>query len=151
MSRIERNNERITLPCIALCGLIFVILGFFHVVPENIVTIVKPLFIEICIVFHRTGFSRFSNFKWMALLIVYYVMLLLFSKINSLTVNTFISLKLFAVFFMFAACKIWSPKEIRLIFISVCVACTIQAVIILVSNGGLLHASGAQQVKYLEI
>lgn len=113
MSRIERNNERITLPCIALCGLIFVILGFFHVVPENIVTIVKPLFIEICIVFHRTGFSRFSNFKWMALLIVYYVMLLLFSKINSLTVNTFISLKLFAVFFMFAACKIWSPKEIR--------------------------------------
>ena len=145
----QHTPQRISIPCISLCILIVVILGVLPIVPATIAKIVKPAFIVLCVVFFFFFYYHFGYEKWLMVFLAYlFVILIANLHVDPNSVSEYISMLLFALFFLCAGLRIWNRLEIRMILDFVVLACFTYAVIVIVSNHGLLLSSGDQHIRF---
>ena len=147
----DRKARVLSFACLILCGLLTVILGIQYIMPDMLVTLLKPIFVAACLVSLPIHYYKLSCFRPLAYLAVYYVFVLLAHPITNMTLSTFISFELFLVFFFFAGLRKWSKREIAWILRTVCIGCSIQAAIVLGSNPELLRSSGNAHILYLGV
>lgn len=145
----DRNGPGISMPCLVLCLIILLVLGFLPVLPGGLTIFFRPAFILICLLSSRGGIYRFGAEKWMLINLAYYVVIFFAFPITSSSFETVVSMELFGLFFILAASRPWSRHEIKLIIKTVAVACCICAVVVLYSNPSLLRSSGNQHINYL--
>lgn len=149
--RIQRlYDEELTVVCVLLCVLLFLVLGVLPVTPSGITKFFRPAFIFI------SAFSLYRCYpiqssRWQIVLGVYFFMIYICNQITSHATETFISHELFILFFILAAERRWSRREIHLILDTVIIACDVQAIAVLISNSLLLHAGSQQHINYLWI
>lgn len=145
----HKRHYGISVPCLALCVLFVVVLGFLPLTPDSIVQLLKPAFIVICFLFNRNGNYRLSFEKWLIILMIYLTFIWAFNRITRGSTYGYTSMLLFAVFFVVAAMRRWNPREIRTILHVVAFSCTVYAIVVIYSNRGLIHSDGNQHISFL--
>ena len=149
--KIQRLRDgELTVGCILLCVLLFLVLGVLRVTPSGIIKSCRPAYIFISLFSLYRCYPILSS-RWQILLGVYYFMIYICNQITSNATETFISHELFILFFILAARYMWSRREINLILDTIIIACDVQAIVVLFSNSMLLHAGGQQHINYLWI
>lgn len=141
-------KQSISVACVFLAFLIFVILGFLPVAPEPLVKSLKPVFLVICVLNYRNSY-RFGYEKWFVLLHVYLLIIWLANLETNSSISDYVSMLLFLLFFLFAGLRMWNSREIRFIVRSIFYACLLYSALVLGSNGGLIHAGGSQHISFL--
>ena len=147
-SRNEMNPSYVSPQCIVLIGILAVILGIVNLVPDSVTQLLRPFFIAVCLILPSYGFYRIGNFRWLIILIIYYLIIFLAFPQTRNAFTVFVSLETFALFFFFAGSKVWTAREVSLIIKMVCLACAFEAAVILYSNPGLLRNSSSQHISY---
>ena len=151
ISYIRTNTGRdLTLPCIILCTIIFLVLGILPIIPSGASIFFRPIFIFF------TFFAIYKCYplhsaKWQLFLFIYFAIIFICNNITKSSFETFISHELFILFFILASGYIWSRREINLLLETTIIACSIQALVCLLSNSFLLHIGGQQHINYLWI
>ena len=149
--RIRRLRDReLTVACLFLCALLFLILGILSITPGGITRFYRPVFIFIA-VFSLYRYYPLQSSRWQLILGLYYFIIYICRQITGHSTETFISHELFILFFILAAGRRWSRREINLILDSVIFSCDVQAAVVLISNSFLLHAGSQQDIHYLWI
>lgn len=149
MHTYRQPGENISTPCVSLCFLIIVILGFLPVMPDRIVSLVKPVFLVLCVMFPGRGYYRFSFEKWLVILHIYLFGIWIANYQTNQSIRSYASMLLFALFFLFAGLRSWNRAEIRLLLYVLILSCTLHSVIAIYSNNGLLHDIGSQHISFL--
>ena len=148
-NRPDRLYDReLTVPCVALCAILILILGVLYISPDGITGLYRPAFIFI------TMFSIIRTYplrsaRWQIALAIYFAIIFICNNITQSSAMMFVSHELFIVFFLLSSEHIWSRREIGLLLDILIFACTLQAGIVLFSNSLLLHAGGQQHINYL--
>ena len=145
----DGKARTLSFACLTFCGLLTAIFGILYIMPDMLVTLLKPILVVACLVPLPLRYYRIGCFRPLVYLAVYYVFVLLAYPITSTAVTTFISLELFLVFFFFAGLRKWSKREIAWILRTVCIGCSIQAAFVLGSNPELLGSSRNAYIMYL--
>ena len=151
MTYTDRGSQGISMPCHVLCLIILLVLGFLPILPGNLTIFFRPAFILMCLVCSHSGRYRFGAEKWMLINLAYYIVIFFAFPITASSFETVVSMELFGLFFILAACRPWNRREIKLMYATTAVACCICAVVVLYSNPSLLHSSGDQHVNYLSV
>lgn len=144
------KSRRISIPCMFLCFTVFVILGFLPIAPPRLVKLLKPAFLVLCVIFSGRGYYRLGFEKWLIILLSYLFVIWISQHYAIRSDDEFLSMVLFALFYLFAGLRAWSRVEIRTIMNAVVIACSIYAAIILYSNKGLFQSGGNQHITFLE-
>lgn len=142
------RDEELTAVCMLLCLLLFLILGILPTIPTGITKFFRPAFIFI------SAFSIYRCYpirssRWQIVLGIYFFMVFICNRITGHATEAFISHELFILFFILAAGRRWSRREINLILDTVIFSCDVQAIVVLICNSLLLHAGGQQHINYL--
>lgn len=149
---IQVNNavkRKISFACIMLSGIFFVILGVLPKVPSDVTRLFRPAFIALCIVTYSVSrYYRLGSQKIQVINLLYYSMIFISFPISGISIEAYISNALFIMMLLFASNRQWSGREIKLIFLSVIVACSVQAIVMLMSNPNLLKNSGSSHVEF---
>lgn len=149
--RIRRLRDReLTVACLFLCALLFLILGILPITPGGITRFYRPAFIFIA-AFSLYRYYPLQSSRWQLMLGLYYFIIYICRQITGHSTETFISHELFIAFFILAAGRRWSRREINLILDTVIFSCGVQAAVVLISNSFLLHAGSQQHIHYLWI
>ena len=151
---LQMNNgnriQRISFVCVMLCGILFILFGVLPKVPSPVTRMLRPIFIALCLVtYPLSRYYKLGSQKIHVISLIYYTMIFLNFPMSSIAVEAYLSAALFMVFFFFASNRLWSEREIKYLFITLIVACNIQALIVLVSNPTLLHSSGTSHLNFL--
>ena len=144
----DADSSYVSLQCVVLLVILVIILGVLNLVSSNITRLLRPVFMVACLAFPSFGYYRLDNYKWLITIVVYYLIIFLAYPITRNSFEVFFSLETFALFFLFVGNKVWTSREISLIFKTVCVACAFEATVILISNPGLLRSSSSQHISY---
>ena len=153
--RLQQNSyigHRISFACLVLCGILALILGVQPKLPSSVTQLLRPAFIAICLLtLHLGGYYKLGAAKYQLLNLAYFTIIFFIFPIHSNAIMTYVSILLFILFFIFAANRKWSRKEIALILLAVVIACDIQALLILYSNPGLLRIGGSSHLDFLGV
>lgn len=144
------RDEELTAACMLLCLLLFLILGVLPIIPTGITKFYRPAFIFIS-AFSLYRCYPFRSSRWQIVLGIYFFMIFICNLITKHATEAFVSHELFILFFILAAGRRWSRREINLILDTVIFSCDVQAVVALISNSLLLHAGSQQHINYLWI
>lgn len=138
MSVQNRLGNNYTLPCIALCSLIFLIIGLLPIVPKSVTQVLRPLFVVICFFYRRPQHYPITTAsKALLLLLMYLGFVWLLNTITKNTSRDYFSMITFGLFFVIATQRVWTEAEIRLIMYSIIIASTFCALILLINNPNL--------------
>lgn len=153
MQNIEYSwyHQRLSLPAISLSLVFMAIFGIVPILPGTLVTILKPLFIATCLLFGGYGYYRMGYEKWQVVLLAYLVLIFIANYVTDPCWNDFLSMVLFALFYLFAGLRIWTTREIRCFFYVLAICCSVYSLIVLFSNNGLFQIGGNQHIKYLSV
>lgn len=146
------NSRRVSFSCVVLCIVLGMILGIMSVLPVQATQLFRPAFIATCLL--PMGFSDYYPLgaaKTHIISLIYYTGILFGFTVTSATITTYISIALFIVFFVLAANRVWSKREIRLILITVTLACTVSSAITLICNPGIFKNSGSSHIDFLGV
>ena len=142
------SDRVFTVPCVALCTILFLILGVVYITPDGITGLYRPVFIFITMFsIHRSYPLRSA--KWQIAIAICYAVIFICNNITQSATVTLVSHELFILFFILSSGRIWSRREISILLDVLILSCVLQAVIVLMSNSLLLHAGGQQHIKYL--
>ena len=150
MGMRKKYDDRITVPCLLLCIIIFLIFGVLPLVPSSVTKILRPTFAVVSLfTLHR--YYPWGNLKWQFALMAGYFFIFIINPVNRENVNSFIAYEMFSLFFLLGANTIWRKSEILLIFKTMVFSCTINAVITLISNSFFTQGSNNQHVNFLRM
>ena len=144
----ELYDRELTLPCIILCAILFLILGILPIVPNRITIFCRPLFIFVASFTIYCSYPL-RSFRWQIALSVYFLFTFIFNRITRSNAESFISHELFILFFLFASTRVWSRREIHQFLDTLIFSCDVQAIVVFFSNSMLLHAGGQHHINYL--
>lgn len=146
------NSQRVSFTCLVLCGILGLVLGFVGKLSPSVTQLFRPAFIAVCILtLNSSRYYKFGAAKTHIVSLVYYTVILFSFKITSATVLTYISIALYTMFFTLAGNRVWTKKEIRIILLTVTLACTIQSIIMLYCNPGIFKNSGSSHIDFLGV
>lgn len=144
------NQNQITIPCLVLCAVIALIIGFLPILPSGITLLFRPAFIFICLLIPRA--FHYSMTKAGKALIAYLLYLGAIYFAHDLTHSAFmnyVAMVLFGVFFIFATLRIWSKREIRLLIHVLILATAFCAVVVLIDNEDIRQMNIVGDVSFL--
>lgn len=144
----EYPSERITPPCLVLCGIFMLILGFVPALSGNLTQIFRPLFILVCLLFPARRYVLRSE-KWQFVLLLYWLFILLLNPITASSVKYYLALVLFAIFSILASSRVWGKREIKFLLNTAVASALILSVILIYSNNGLINAGSDMHVSFL--
>lgn len=143
----EYMNRKVSLPCWTLCGVFALILGFLPALSGSITQVFRPIFILICLVF--TGrYYRLHSEKWQIVLLAYWFITLMLNPLTASAIRSYIALLLFGFFFVFAASRVWTAKEIRLIINTVAFATLFFSIVLIFSNDGIINKGDGVHISF---
>lgn len=143
----EYVNRKASLPCWTLCGVFALILGFLPALSGSITQVLRPIFILICLVF--TGrYYRLHSEKWQIVLLAYWFITLMLNPLTASAIRSYIALLLFGFFFVFAASRVWTAKEIRLIINTVAFATLFFSIVLIFSNEGIINKGDGVHISF---
>lgn len=146
------NSQRVSFVCVVLCITLGLILGVLSVLPTPVTQLFRPAFIALCLLTMRLSrYYPIGAAKTHIISLLYYTFILFNFTITKSTVSAYISIALFIIYFVLAANRVWTKKEIRLILITVALACTVSSVITLVCNPGIFKNSGSAHIDFLGV
>lgn len=149
ISRMRHLYDRtLTIPCVVLCVLLFLVFGLLPIIPSRLTALYRPVFI-FCTTFSIYRSYPLRSSKWQLVLAVYFAIIFICNHITGTATESFISHELFIIFFVLASGHVWSKREINMVLNVVIFSCTTQAIIILFSNSLLLHSGGQNDINYL--
>lgn len=132
-----------------LCALYFVILAVLPLIPSQITRVLKPVFLIACVFSSCRRYPMPAAAKVQSVFLIYLFLVLVFHPLTPSAIETYISIFLFGAFFIFASMRVWNAREIRMLLDAVVCSGVIMSAVCIFSNDGLLHASGAQHIRYL--
>lgn len=132
-----------------LCALYFVILAVLPLIPSQITRVLKPVFLIACVFSSCRRYPMPAAAKVQSVFLIYLFLVLVFHPLTPSAIETYISIFLFGAFFIFASMRVWNAREIRMLLDAVVCSGVIMSAVCIFSNDGLLHASGAQHIHYL--
>lgn len=132
-----------------LCALYFVILAVLPLIPSQITRVLKPVFLIACVFSSCRRYPMPAAAKVQSVFLIYLFLVLMFHPLTPSAIETYISIFLFGAFFIFASMRVWNAREIRMLLDVVVCSGVIMSAVCIFSNDGLLHASGAQHIHYL--
>lgn len=146
------DSQRVSFTCIVLCGVLGLVLGFLAKLPSAVTQLFRPAFIVMSLItLKNSKYYKMGAAKTHIISLIYYTAILFGFAITRSTVFTYISIALYIVFFALAGNRVWTKKEIRLIFVTVTLACTVQSIIMLYCNPGVFRNSGSAHVDFLGV
>lgn len=143
----EYRRDSLSLQCWVLCGIFLLIVGFVPALPGSITQLLRPIFIMVCFLFSGKYYKLRSE-KWQFVLLVYWVLILLLNPITNNAFRSYISLTLFGLFFAFAASRVWTKKEIRIIIDTVIVANLILSMVLIITNDGIISHNDDMHISF---
>lgn len=149
----QQNNSRdytVSFVCIVLSAILMLVLGVLPKIPSGITKLLRPAFIALCLItVQNSRYYKLGATKYHIVNLAYYTIIFLSFPINSETMESYISIMLFIFFFIFAANRQWTKRELFIILTVVIVACDIQSIILLTNNPGMLKNSSSQHLDFL--
>lgn len=146
----SRRNSQASFACGLLCVILFIVLGILPKIPSSITRLLRPAFIAISVItLSRCRYYNLGATKCHVVSLVYYTLIFFSHAITSKTIDAYVSIMLFILFFVFVANRNWSRREIVLILFTIVIACDVQSTILLYSNPGMLRNSSSQHLDFL--
>ena len=134
------EGKNLSVPCIALCVLLMMILGYLPKLPSSISQMLRPAMVILCFMFPSSFHYRFSiTDKALALYLLYFLLVFLFHPITRNTAMSYGAVFLFGVFFIVLTMRPWNRREIQAILFSVAIAGAVFALILYTENPDMLH------------
>lgn len=143
----EYVNRKASLPCWTLCGVFALILGFLPALSGSVTQVLRPMFILICLVF-MGRYYRLHSEKWQIVLLVYWFITLMLNPLTASAIRSYIALLLFGFFFVFAASRAWTAREIRLIINTVAFATLFFLIVLIYSNDGIINKGDGVHISF---
>lgn len=143
----EYRCEGLSVQCWALCGVFLLILGFLPALPGVLTQTFRPAFILACILFPAKYYKLHSE-KWQIVLLIYWFLTLALNRITVSALKYYVAFALFGFFFIFAASRVWTRKEIKIIFNTVIVATFVLSVVLIISNNGIISHEDGMHISF---
>ena len=143
------SSDKITFPCLVLCLLVLLIERVFPMVPDRVTPLYRPIFMAICLLAPSTRFYRLREMKYYFVILAYFTVVYLTHAATPENLNAFLSVFTFGLFLIIAGLRVWTEREIKWIICAIIIGSTIQSLVLIVSNNGLLHSAGTQHVTFL--
>ncbi|MCF0137993.1 MAG: O-antigen ligase family protein [Oscillospiraceae bacterium] len=143
---LEQDNK-ISLACWVLCGILVIILGILPMSPPLITQPLRPIFIAVCFLLPTTYLYRMKGEKLQIVYMLYTLVTLVAFPLTGSSISAYISLLLFGTFYICVATRIWTAREIGLVINTIIAACTIYGIILLISTPSLL-TYGPQRINF---
>ena len=135
-----REGNQLSIPCIALCMILFAILGFLPSMNSSLTQLFRPVFIAICLIIPARLYYRFSvTDKALMLYLAYFLLVFLVHPITKDAAMAYGAVLLFGLFYIVAAKRFWNKHEIQVVMFAVALAGAIFAVILYRQNPDMLH------------
>lgn len=144
----EYRRDSLSVQCWVLCGIILLILGLLPAIPGTVTQVFRPLFILACILI-PAKYYRLHSEKWQVALLAYWFLTLVLNPITANAFRSYVSLVLFGLFFVFTASRVWTRKEIKVIFNTVIVATFILSSVLIISNNGIVSRQDGMHISFL--
>ena len=134
------ENSHSHIPCILLCAMLFLILGFLPSLPSAATQLFRPVIIIVCFLIPAKHMypASITDRTLMAYL-CYFLLVFLSHPITQRSALSYAAVLLFGLFFIVVARYDWSKEEIRIILFTVSIACSIFAIILFRENPNMLH------------
>ena len=143
------ERRQISVPCIALCAVLMLIVGFLPLLPRSFTILLRPAAILTCIVFaDKIRYRMTYAAKALLLFMAYITAILITHDLTSNAVTEYISMMLFAFFFIFETERVWSRREIRVIFVATAVAGIFCSIVLLHENESLHTMAGESELLF---
>ena len=137
------DRRQISAPCITLCAVLMLIVGFLPLLPRTFTILLRPVAIVTCLLFaDKVRYPATKASKTILLLMGYTTVILLAHDLTSSALTDYISMLLFAFFFVFETERVWSRREIRVIFVAVAVAGLFCSIVLINENEGIRTMAG---------
>lgn len=144
------ESIRISPACKVFCVILAFVFGVLAILPTSVTQLFRPAFIAACLfALKNNWYYKLGATKWHIISLVYYTVILFSFAITSATVSAYISIALYITFFVLASNRVWTKKEIKVIFVIITVACTAQAIITIACNPGMLTGDGSSHIRFL--
>lgn len=140
------NSHRVSLACWTMCGVILLILGFLPALPSELTQVLRPAFILVCLL--PAGYYKMKSEKWQLVLLVYWFFILVLNPIKMSTVKSYAALALFGLFFVFAATRVWTKREIKIIFNTVVAVSVFFSLALIYMNDGIIHHEDGMHISF---
>ena len=144
----EYRRESLSVQCWVLCGIFLLILGFLPALPGMITQTFRPLFILACILVPAKYYKLHSE-KWQVALLVYWFLTLVLNPITANAFRSYVALVLFGLFFIFAASRVWTRREIEVLLNTVIVATFALSLVLIASNNGIIKHADGMRINFL--
>ena len=144
-----REGHSISVPCIGLCIVFFLVLGLLPSLPSRVTLVFRPFVIALCVLIPGAYMYRLSRSA--VTLIVFHLYLTAVFLLHPITTSTFMawaSMVLFAAFFIVATLRTWTTKEIRFVLQVVFFACFVYSLFLLRENGHLFQGDSNEDITF---
>ena len=143
------ERRQISAPCIVLSAVLMLIVGFLPLLPRSFTILLRPAAILTCLVFaDKIRYRMTYASKALLLFMAYLTAILLAHDLTSSAVTEYISMMLFAFFFIFETERVWSRREIRVIFVATAVAGFFCSIVLLNENESLRTMAGESELLF---
>ena len=147
--RYTAGRRQVSVPCIALCAVFVLIVGFLPLLPRSFTIFLRPAAILTCFVFADKVRYRMSYASKALLLFMGYITaILLAHDLTSSALTDYISMLLFAFFFIIETEHVWTRREIRVIFVATALAGLCCSVVLLNENESLRTMAGKTELQF---
>lgn len=135
-----REGSLLSVPCVALCILLFMILGFLPALPSSITQLFRPAMLILNFVFPPVYYYRLGiTHKALILYLVYFLLVFFMHPITRDSAMAYGAVFLFGAFFIVLTMRPWNRREIQMILFTAAIAGAVFAVILYNENPDMLH------------
>lgn len=142
INEINRSTRAISVPAMAFCILLALILGITPVLPSELTRVFRPVVIALCFIIPGKYSYKANKTIWVFGIYLFYMTLVYLSHSSlTATFNDWMSAMLFGAFFIVVSQRMWGQREINLLLITAFAASTCYAGLLHYYNHDLLRSA----------
>ena len=147
---MQTNRRGGVFPLYAICAVLFLILGTLPALPSAVTQVFRPAVVAVCFFFPAAYSYRVSKSGFAIILFhIYITFVFLAHPLSSDSFMAWAAMVLYAAFFILLTQRVWTKKEIKIIFHIVLLACFVFCLVLLRDNPRLFHNDQGEDVTYL--
>jgi len=144
-----QGQDTLSVPCYMLCLLIVLVIGILPIVPGTVTQLLRPAFIGVCLLFlQKNRYPLPLGAKTAIIYHIYLGIILLYTDTSQSSVRSYFAMVLFCGFFVCAAQRVWSKREIRFILNITVFIGLFCAIVLLIGNPVLRTFNGSVELKF---
>lgn len=148
----QRNNAKISITCYAVALVFFLILGILPRLNSTVTLFLRPLILLFCIINPTQYANRLSRSTIILLILQFYMVFVFVIHEPSLTnLKSWISVLLFALFYVFLIYRTWNRQEIIFLLHVVVFATFVYSLVVLTQNTHLFHENASEDITFFGV